>query len=81
MPLSAGGLGQIFPFGQHIDQGGFTHVRPADKGIFRQRLVRAFGHVGVADYKVGGFYFHGFLLLGCIDFKVQKYLRRVQDSK
>jgi len=31
---SIGGLGQFFVVGEHVDEGGFSHIAAADKGIF-----------------------------------------------
>jgi len=46
---SAGGLGQLFIAGKHIDQGGLPHIASSDKSIFGPVGRRALCMIRTAD--------------------------------
>lgn len=48
-----GGFCQFFIAGKHVDEGGFTHITAAYKGVFRFIGFRAAGEVRAAD-NIGG---------------------------
>jgi hypothetical protein len=54
---------KFFFVAQRIDKRGLTHIGSANKCVFRQSALRAFGDFCVADYKTCRFDLHGILEL------------------
>ena len=47
----AGCHSQLSVLAQHVDEGGFSHIGPADEGELREFLFRLLGYPGAAARK------------------------------